>query len=278
MSLINPLNREQSLGGQTQASKKTVSPNSSGVKSPTTEPTTKSTGNPFLDSMRLQGKSSLPEPNSKELTQEDFFSLLSQQLSMQDPFKPVDNDQMISQMASFSTVDGIKNLNDEIVNLNSVMTSSQALQASGLVGQKVLIPSDTGNISAEDTSINGVISTPEAIDSITVRIEDEKGQLVKSYTVDGSAGGNVDVNWDGLGTNGEPVAPGNYAIKASGRVDGKSQEMPVSTYAHVTSVSLGNAKTGAILNLRGVGGVKLGDVLAVAEPSSLNKPTVDPVT
>ncbi|MGL4476617.1 MAG: flagellar hook assembly protein FlgD, partial [Shewanella sp.] len=31
------------------------------------------------------------------------------------------------------------------------------------------------------------------------------------------------------------------------------------------SVSLGNATTGAILNLKGIGGVKLGDVLAVAE-------------
>lgn len=278
MSLINPLNSAQSLGGQTQASKTSVAPSSTATQAATTEPTTTSTGNPFLDSMRLQDESSLPEPNSKELTQEDFFSLLSQQLSMQDPFKPVDNDQMISQMASFSTVDGIKNLNDEIVNLNSVMTSSQALQASGLVGQKVLIPSDTGNISAEDPSISGVISTPEAIDTITVRIEDDKGQLVKTYSVDGSAGGNVDVNWDGLGTNGEPVVPGNYSIKASGRVDGKSQDMPVSTYAHVTSVSLGNASTGAILNLRGVGGVKLGDVLAVAEPSSINKPIVDPVT
>lgn len=282
MSLINPLSSAgaQPIAGQTQnsvAPAQQASP--SAAQAATTQSTADSTtGNPFIDSIRLPEESSIPEPNSQELTQEDFFSLLSQQLSMQDPFKPVDNDQMISQMASFSTVDGIKNLNDEIVNLNSVMTSSQALQASGLVGQKVLIPSDTGHISAEDPTINGIISTPEAIDTITVRIEDDKGQLVKSYTIDGSAGGNVDVSWDGLGTNGEPVAPGNYAIKASGRVDGTSEELPVSTYAHVTSVSLGTASTGAILNLRGVGGIKLGDVLAVAESGSLNKPVVDAET
>ncbi|MFV7784377.1 MULTISPECIES: flagellar hook assembly protein FlgD [Shewanella] len=215
--------------------------------------------------MRLQEKSSIPEAKSQELTQEDFFSLLSQQLSMQDPFKPVDNDQMIAQMASFSTVDGISKLNEEIVNLNTVMTSSQALQASGLVGQKVLIPSDTGHISAEDPVLKGVISTPEPIESITVRIEDEKGQLIKTFTVDGSDGGNIDVAWDGLDKNGEPVASGNYAIKASGKVDGKSEDLAVSTYAHVTSVSLGTASTGAILNLRGIGGIKLGDVLAVSE-------------
>lgn len=84
---------------------------------------------------------------------------------------------MIAQMASFSTVDGISKLNDEIVNLNSVMTSSQALQASGLVGRKVLIPTDTGNISAESPTMKGVVSTPNKIPEITVRIEDEKAKL-----------------------------------------------------------------------------------------------------
>ena len=75
----------------------------------------------------------------------------------------------------------------------------------------------------------------------------------------------MDVAWDGLDKNGQPVAEGSYAIKASGKVDGQSQDLPVSTYAHVTSVSLGTAATGAILNLRGIGGIKLTDVLAVSE-------------
>lgn len=111
--------------------------------------------NPFLDSISVKGDSETKKSNNQQLTQEDFFSLLSRQLSMQDPFKPVDNDQMIAQMASFSTVDGISKLNEEIVNLNTVMTSSQALQASGLVGQKVLIPAGTGYVSEEDPTLKG---------------------------------------------------------------------------------------------------------------------------
>lgn len=253
MSLINQLNQAQTAQAKSQ---------SNGV---TTNSTTSSAGNPFLDGIRLPKESIVPEAKSQQLTQKDFFSLLSQQLSMQDPFKPVDNDQMIAQMASFSTVDGISKLNDEILNLNSVMTSSQALQASGLVGRKVLIPTDTGHVSAENPSIKGVISTPEKITDITVRVEDEKGQVVTTFKVDGSDGGNVDVGWDGLDKNGQPVVAGNYSIKASGIVGGKSQELPVSTYAHVTSVSLGTASTGAILNLRGGMGIKLADVLAVSE-------------
>ena len=261
MSLVNPYS-SQSLPQQASTSTNTGAVSKNTVQS---NSTTTSTGNPFLDGIRLPEKPETPEANDQMLKQEDFFALLSQQLSMQDPFKPVDNDQMIAQMASFSTVDGIANLNKEILNLNGVMSSSQALQASSLVGRKVLIPSDTGAITAGSSEIKGVVSTPEAIDKITIRIEDEAGQLIKTYEIDGSAGGNVDVAWDGLDKNGEPVAEGSYSIKASGKVDGQSQDLPVSTYAHVTSVSLGTAATGAILNLRGIGGIKLTDVLAVSE-------------
>ncbi|MCL1050720.1 flagellar hook assembly protein FlgD [Shewanella abyssi] len=263
MSLINSLNNTQSTTAQSQQAG-TVTPQASTQSSASTTQTL-TTGNPFLDSLRLPVADSIPEANSQDLSQEDFFSLLSQQLSMQDPFKPVDNDQMIQQMASFSTVDGISKLNEEIINLNALTTSSQALQASGLVGQKVLIPSDTGYISAEEPTMKGIVSTPETIQDLTVRVEDETGQLISTFQVDGSAGGNVDITWDGLGKNGEPVAEGSYILKVSGKVDGKSEELPVSTYAHVTSVSLGTAATGAILNLRGVGGIKISDVLAVSE-------------
>ncbi|WP_372943375.1 flagellar hook assembly protein FlgD [Shewanella sp.] len=258
MSLINSYS--QSLP---QASSSTT--NTSAVTKSSVQSTTTTTGNSFLDSIRLPEESAIPEANDQMLKQEDFFALLSQQLSMQDPFEPVDNDQMIAQMASFSTVDGISNLNDEILNLNTVMSSSQALQASGLVGRKVLVPSDTGAISAESPNINGVISTPSAIDKITVSVEDQSGQVIKTFSVDGSAGGNIDVSWDGLDKNGSPVEEGLYSIKASGKVDGEAQELAVSTYAHVSSVSLGTTATGAILNLRGVGGIKLTDVLAVSE-------------
>ncbi|MBO1272384.1 flagellar hook assembly protein FlgD [Shewanella fodinae] len=202
--------------------------------------------------------------NNQSLSQEDFFALLSTQLSMQDPSNPVDNDQMIAQMASFSTVDGIGKLNDEISNLNTVMTSSQALQASGLVGQKVLVPSGTAYLSADEPSIRGIISTSAPINAIKVSVQDATGQVVRTFTVDGSAGGNIDVDWDGMDNSGNAVAAGQYTIKANGVVDGKSEDLYVSTYGHVSSVSL-NSSSGAVLNVRGIGGVALSDVLAVSE-------------
>lgn len=250
MSIINPYNSDNKLDSGNNQNQikdndlsKSILPNN--VNSAATEPST--------------------EKNKSSLDQEDFFALLSQQLSMQDPFKPVSNDQMIAQMASFSTVDGISKLNDEILNLNSVMTSSQALQASTLIGQKVLIPSPNAFVSEDEKQIKGIVSIDSPSESINIRIENNNGEVIRSFALDDIQVGNNEFTWDGLDSNGDPVSAGNYSVKAMGNLEDSKFELSVATYAHVTSVSLGSPQAGSILNLRGMGGINLTDVLAVSE-------------
>ena len=223
------------------------------------------TGNPYLDSMRWQKKPDAPvDTGNQKLGQEDFLKLLTQQLSQQDPTKPTDNAQMIAQMASFSQIEGIEEMNKKFESLNSVMTSSQALQASSLVGQKVLIPAGKG-YAPEGKGLNGAVSLPKDVPSISFRVEDESGQLVKTFKMEGQKAGNVDWKWDGTDESGKNVKAGTYTVKATGLIDQKNQDLALSTYGHVGSVNLGVGSAGVILNLQGLGNIALKDVLAVAE-------------
>lgn len=90
----------------------------------------------YLDNLRWQDNQNKTEENDDTLTQEDFFSLLTQQLSFQDPSNPADNDQMIAQMTNFTMAEGISNLNEKFESLTASMTSNSALQASTLVGKQ----------------------------------------------------------------------------------------------------------------------------------------------
>ena len=66
----------------------------------------------YMDSLRWnETNTPTAKEDSNTLSQEDFFSLLTQQLSYQDPSKPADNDQMIAQMTNFTMAEGISNLN-----------------------------------------------------------------------------------------------------------------------------------------------------------------------
>ncbi|PMH40995.1 flagellar biosynthesis protein FlgD [Vibrio sp. 10N.286.49.B3] len=215
---------------------------------------------------RLQGEKKADESTGKQdLKQEDFLSLLTKQLAQQDPFKPVGNDQMIAQMASFATVDGIGKMNSQFENLNSSMTSNQALQASSLVGRDVLVPGAAG-LKADEQGMGAMVKLPQAMDQVLVRVENEVGQLIRTFNVGAQPAGDTRVDWDGNDESGNPLPAGKYNIKASGLLDGDNTEFPVSTYANVNSVLLGKGDGNVLLNLAGFESpVRLAEVLEVGQ-------------
>ncbi|HIC8839830.1 MULTISPECIES: flagellar hook assembly protein FlgD [Aeromonas] len=201
----------------------------------------------------------------KELDQASFMKLLTMQLSYQDPFKPVDNAQMLSQMASMSTSEGISSLSTQMGKLNEQMISSQALQASSLVGQNVLLPSNVGYLDKEGP-VSGVVQvgTTNQYAGVKIIVEDEAGQVIKEFSLEGEQKGNVEIAWDGTDKAGNRVKPGKYVIKASGSVDGKAETIPTYAYGKVDSVALGNATNPTMLNLKGLGSTLLSSVLQIS--------------
>ncbi|CAH0534134.1 Basal-body rod modification protein FlgD [Vibrio stylophorae] len=200
-----------------------------------------------------------------ELKQEDFLSLLTKQLAQQDPFKPVSNDQMIAQMASFATVDGINKMNGQFTSLNAAMTSNQALQASSLVGRNVLVSGNEATKSAE-TGLDAVANLPQAVDRLMVRIENQQGELVRSIDMGAKAVGEQSIHWDGRDDQGQVMPAGNYRIKANALINGENQEFDMSVFASVNSVLMGKGDGNVLLNLAGFNApVKLADVKQVGE-------------
>lgn len=211
----------------------------------------------------------------KELDQASFMKLLTMQLSYQDPFKPVDNAQMLSQMASMSTSEGISSLSTQMGKLNDQMISSQALQASSLVGQNVLLPSNISYLDKEGPlSAVVAVGTTNKYANIKITIEDEKGQVIKEFPLEGEQKGNVEVAWDGTDKAGNRVSAGKYVVKASGTLDGKSENIASYAYAKVDSVALGNATNPTRLNLRGLRSEYLNNILQISGTNS--NPTVTP--
>ncbi|WP_305811198.1 flagellar hook assembly protein FlgD [Photobacterium leiognathi] len=200
-----------------------------------------------------------------QLKQDDFLSLLTKQLAQQDPFKPVGNDQMIAQMASFATVDGINKMNEQFGSLNSAMTSNQALQASSLVGQDVLIPNATAMRSSEG-EMSGMTRLSNSVDNAILRVETAQGELVKTVSLGAKPAGEHAFTWDGKDDDGNVMPEGMYKFSVSGNVKGESQNFEVLTHANVNSVLLGNNNSQVMLNLAGFDKpVQLADVLQIGK-------------
>jgi len=216
-----------------------------------------------LDGMYWDNSNKVPDKNNGALTQSDFFALLTQQLAYQDPTKPVENDQMIAQMTNFTMADGITKLNENFSSLAQSMTSNQALQASSLVGRSVLTQSEELVFTGESLS-RGQINLESVADNMKVIITKPNGELVNSFAVDSPQLGKNEFVWDGTDQDGETMPAGVYNISVEVTASGKTESVPVQVYTPVSSVSMGNNGTGIMLNLLGIGAVKLADVLEVS--------------
>lgn len=228
--------------------------------------TTVNNDSSYLDSLRWQTKETTKtvdeKKNSGALTQADFFSLLTQQLAFQDPTKPVENDQMIAQMTSFTMADGISQLNTNFKDFASGMNSNQALQASSLVGRRVRVNSDA---MVFDGTNNAFASTevPANTSVIKFSVYDAAGGLIRSVTKEQPASGQFQLSWDGKNEAGQTMAAGSYKFKVDAAVAGKNQALTTSAYVPITSVTVGSSTADMKVNLLGLGAKKMSDILEI---------------
>jgi flagellar basal-body rod modification protein FlgD len=203
-------------------------------------------------------------------------------LAYQDPTKPVENNEMIAQMTQFTMADGIASLNTNFKDFATTMNSSQALQASSLVGQYVLVKSKDMVFDGENAVVASA-NFPEDATNVKVQIKNADGVVVRSVTIDKADAGRLQLPWDGTtdtqalnddGTpkvdkDGKPVMElakaGVYTISVEASIAGKNEAITTSVYAPVTSITLGNGTTqGLLLNVYGQGQKKLSDIEEIA--------------
>jgi flagellar basal-body rod modification protein FlgD len=223
-------------------------------------------GSSPLDNIRWQHDTSTPEADENRgmLTQADFFALLTQELSNQDPTKPVENNEMISQMTAFSTTDGVTQLNDQFTSFAASMSSSQALQASSLVGRSVLVEDNVFGME-EGQSVKGKLVTDQPASNVNIYVENVAGEIIQTVPVGSVASGEFTFTWDGQASNGEPAPEGAYRFRVAGLVEGNASELQAMTYRKVDSVTLAGSGGSILLNLNGGSTMKLSDVVEVSQ-------------
>ncbi len=198
-----------------------------------------------------------------ELGKDQFLELLVAQMNNQDPLSPQENGEFIAQLAQFSTVEGIGNLNTSMESLLSGYQSSQALQASSMVGRTVIVPADQAVVDTE-AGLEGQLALQKNSTNVFVNIYDDAGSLVKTINLGSQEAGMHDFTWDGTDASGNLAEPGIYTVEAMASIDGKNTQMATLLPANVDSVSLGAGGSGEmLLNVAGLGSISLSNVYAI---------------
>ncbi|AZE68729.1 flagellar basal-body rod modification protein FlgD [Pseudomonas synxantha] len=201
---------------------------------------------------------------SQSLGKDAFLQLLVTQLKNQNPLSPQDNGAFVAQLAQFSSLEGINTLNDSVNNISSNFSSSQALQASSLVGRSIIIQTDKAMVDTSK-SMNGSVEVPSAVGNISVKITDKDGNVVRTVDMGAQSAGSQSFIWDGKNEKGEIAPAGTYTFNASTKNDkGDAVALATSLPATVTSVTLSKTGGEMLLNLAGgMGSVKLSQIQTI---------------
>jgi len=211
---------------------------------------------PGLEALALQTQTG---KKAKKLGQDEFLKLMTAQLQNQNPLKPMDNGQFLSQLAQFGTVNGIQDLQKSVDTLATALQSNQALQASTMVGRKVLVESPSVVLQAGQPA-SGSIDLPVSSGEVSLNITDANGQLVRSIPLGAQQAGQLAFTWDGLDDGGHTLPEGTYQLSAEATINDQNTALTTLVEARVESVSLSRDGTGTTLNLAGLGSVLMDSV------------------
>jgi len=204
------------------------------------------------------------ETDSVKADTDKFMTLLVTQLKNQDPLNPLDNAQVTSQLAQLQTVTGVNKLNETLDSLKSSYQSSEAMQATNLIGHGVLVEGNTINLTGGKSVFGVDLAT--AADNVQVIVTDPRtGKDVATIDLGAAEAGAMPLAWDGSSdaVDAAMLADGKYSFRVVASRGGQPltdvKALSVDTVASVST----NSKDGVKINLAGKGSISLADIKQV---------------
>jgi flagellar basal-body rod modification protein FlgD len=199
-----------------------------------------STGNSYLDTLTAATSTATAGTNTAKssgtIDQSGFLKLLSAQLTTQDPTEPTDNSQMVQQMATFSQVAGITEMNASLKDMSSNLAASRFGDASGWIGRAALVSSNVAT-AASNGAYAGEITLPADASDVSLSLVDTSGNTVYSTDLGAKSAGATDWSWDGKDANGTAVPGPLKMVVSAANASGTAMQTPtLSAWVEVASV------------------------------------------
>lgn len=223
-----------------------------------------STGNAYLDSLMSSTSAAAADASksNQSIDQEGFLKLLTTQLQTQDPTEPTDTNAMTQQMATFSQVAGITEMNQSLKSMLTTMNSSRVGDASNWIGRAALINGDVAT-QASNGAYAGQITLPSDAKDVTVNLVNSAGQTVYSKDLGAKGAGDVAWSWDGKDASGNATTDGALQVVVTGNsTDGKGLNATNATWNEIQSVR--SPATGTTQIVTGLGAIDPADILQLS--------------
>lgn len=148
------------------------------------------------------------------LGKDDFLKLLLIELKYQDPTEPMDSEKILSQTSQLATLEASENTNKALEELAASLTNNMQFSTIAAIGKI----GDTGSnavVIEESGGANFELYFPHDVQSGTVNIMDQNGNVVSTIPVNPASKGVYAFDWDGRDSNGAQMEAGFYYVDAN---------------------------------------------------------------
>lgn len=175
------------------------------------------------------------------LGQDQFLTLLVAQLQNQDPLNPADATEFTSQLAQYSQLEQLFNLNDSMEQLATAQNNSERLSALTLIGQDVVVENSEFTLGKESVEIGYKVDG--TVTDVDLLIKNSDGKTVATLSASDLSEGNHFLTWDGKNSSGTALDPGTYSIQISAK-NGTTASASVSPLvrSEVTGIDLSGSE------------------------------------
>ena len=168
----------------------------------------------LVDSLRVQADNAraAEEAAATDLGRDEFLKLLVTKLQNQDPLQPTQDEEFVAQLAQFSSLEQLIDLNEQTGSMLAGQSSLINAQAFDLVGRNALVEFD-GFLNVTNGRMDDLVyAVTSPAESATLTIRDENNEVVEEIELDPDADGRISLDLSDMDLD---LEDGTYTVGAS---------------------------------------------------------------
>jgi len=193
------------------------------------------------------GRPEKPRVAKKTLDKDDFLKIMITQMRHQDPTSPFKAEQMATEMAQFTSVEQMQNINQTLNKMANQNNPLERMAMTNLIGKTVTVDKERfPHVEGQGDSLN--FALPKTATQVKIAIANDKGEMITERELGALEPGEHSYAWDGLRSGGLPVKSGNLMFKVVA-TDSHGASIPIQsqTRAQVVGVSFEGAEPALLI-------------------------------
>ncbi|MFN8791821.1 MAG: flagellar hook assembly protein FlgD [Bdellovibrionales bacterium] len=203
---------------------------------------------------------------SDKLDKDAFFKLMLAQIKNQDPTNPLKSHEMAAQLANFSGLEQMQNINTTLTEMKNGQKPMEQFQALNFIGKAVAGDSSKLVRAKGDKEHDFKFELGTEAQTLELRIRNnDTGETVRTVTLNNLKQGENKFVWNGMNDKGQPAAAGNYQFFAEATASNGMKSQIKTDFEGVIS-GVNYSSEGPVL-LVGNQSVRLRDIKKIQDPS-----------